>query len=104
MDTISIKIFEGERKFTKDNFLIGEFLLSGIEKVKRGIPEIQITFSIDYNGIIKIKAEDLNNTLNKKSIQITGNKQNLSQGQIDEIIENAKQMDQSDKIDKLKTF
>ena len=102
MDTISIKIFEGERKFTKDNFLIGEFLLSGIEKVKRGIPEIQITFSIDYNGIIKIKAEDLNNTLNKKSIQITGNKQNLSQIQLDIIIENAKLMDKIDRLDKTK--
>ena len=102
MESIVIKIFEGERKFTKDNFLIGDFILSGIEKTKRGIPEIQITFSIDYNGIIKIKAEDLNNTLNKKSIQITGNKQNLSQEQLDKIIENAKIMDKIDREDKTK--
>jgi molecular chaperone DnaK (HSP70) len=102
MDSIMVKIFEGERKFTKDNFLIGDFFLTGIEKTKRGIPEFQITFSIDHNGIIKIKAEDLNNTLNKKSIQITGNKQNLSSEQMDIIIENAKLMDKIDRLDKTK--
>ena len=102
VDSIDIKIFEGERKFTKDNFLIGDFTLSGIDKQKKGIPSIQITFSIDSDGIIKIFAEDMDNPLNKKSIQVSGNKQNLSQAQIDEIIENAKQMDQIDKIDKIK--
>lgn len=102
IDTINIKIFEGERKFTKDNYLIGNFLLSGIEKQKKGIPTIKITFSIDRDGIIKISAEDLDNPLNKKSIQVSGNKQNLSQEQIDLIIANAKIMDQADKIDKIK--
>ena len=102
VDSIDIKIYEGERKFTKDNFLIGDFSLSGIEKQKKGIPSIQITFSIDSDNIIKIYAEDLDNPLNKKSIQVSGNKQNLSSVQIDEIIENAKQMDQADKIDKTK--
>lgn len=97
---INIKIYEGERKLTKDNYLIGEFILSGIEKEKRGIPEIQITFEIDSDGIIKIKAEDLKNPLNKKTIQVSGNKQNLSQEQLDEIIENAKLMDKIDRLDK----
>jgi molecular chaperone DnaK (HSP70) len=97
---IPIKIYEGERKLTKDNFLIGDFILSGIEKEKRGIPEIQITFEIDTDGIIKIKAEDLKNPLNKKIIQVSGNKQNLSQEELDIIVENAKKMDQIDKIDK----
>ena len=99
---IPIKIYEGERKLTKDNFLIGDFILSGIEKEKRGIPEIQITFEIDTDGIIKIKAEDLKNPLNKKIIQVSGNKQNLSQEELDKIIENAKKMDQSDRLDKMK--
>ena len=99
---IPIKIYEGERKLTKDNFLIGDFILSGIEKVKRGIPEIQITFEIDTDGIIKIKAEDLKNPLNKKIIQVSGNKQNLSQEELDKIVENAKAMDQVDRIDKMK--
>ena len=102
VEYINIKIFEGERKFTKDNFLIGDFILSGIEKQKRGIPEILITFLIDSDGIIKIKAEDLDNPLNKKTIQISGNKNNLSEEQINKIIENANIMNQIDKIDKMK--
>ena len=102
IESIDIKIFEGERKFTKDNFLIGNFILNGIEKQKRGIPEIQITFEVDTDGIIKIKAEDLENPLNKKVIQVSGNKQNLTNEQIQKIILNAKEMDQIDKIDKLK--
>ncbi len=102
VDSIDIKIYEGERKFTKDNFIIGNFTLSGIDKQKRGIPEIQITFEIDSDGIIKIKAEDLDNPLNKKSIQVSGNKQNLSNEQIEQIIASAKQMDQTDRIDKMK--
>jgi len=102
IDSIYIKIFEGERKFTKDNILIGDFILSGIEKQKRGIPEIQIIFEIDIDGIIKIKAEDLDNPLNKKSIQISGNKNNLNEEQINELIENAKKMDYHDRIDKFK--
>lgn len=102
IDSINIKIYEGERKFTKDNFLIGDFTLTGIEKQKRGIPEIQITFEIDSDGIIKIKAEDLDNPLNKRIIQISGNKQNLTAEQIDKIIANAKIMDQCDRVDKMK--
>jgi molecular chaperone DnaK (HSP70) len=102
VDSIDIKIFEGERKFTKDNFLIGNFTLNGIEKQKKGLASILITFSIDSDGIIKIKAEDLDNPLNKKSIQVSGNKQNLSKEQINDIIENAKLMNNIDKIDKIK--
>jgi molecular chaperone DnaK (HSP70) len=102
IESINIKIYEGERKFTKDNFLIGNFVLSGIEKQKKGIPSVQITFSIDSDGIIKIYAEDLDNPLNKKSIQVSGNKQNLTQEQIEQVIANAKEMDQIDKVDKIK--
>lgn len=94
---INVKIFEGERKFTKDNFLIGDFILSGIEKEKRGIPEILITFSIDTDSIIKVYAEDLNNPLNKKSIMINDRKNNLTEEQINQIIENAKKMDAADR-------
>lgn len=100
MESIDIRIFEGERSLTKDNFLIGEFTLNGIEKTKRGIPEIMITFEIDANSIINIKAEDLNNVLNKKSIKITNNNKNLDD--INKIIEIAKEMDEIDRIDKYK--
>jgi heat shock protein 1/8 len=102
VDMIDIKIYEGERKLTKDNFLIGEFKLTGIEKEKRGIPEILITFEIDSNGINKIKAEDLNNSLNKKIIQISTNNRNLSKEELDKIIEESKIMDDIDRIDKYK--
>ena len=102
IDNINIKIYEGERKFTKDNILIGDFNLTGIEKEKRGLPEIQISFEIDSNGIINIKAEDLNNPLNKKYLKVSGNKQNLTKEQIDEIILKAKEMDEIDKLDKMK--
>jgi molecular chaperone DnaK (HSP70) len=102
VDSIIVKIYEGERKLTKNNFLIGNFVLSGIEKEKRGIPEIQITFEIDSDGIIKIKAEDLNNSLNKKVIQISSNKNNLSEEELNKIIDAARQMDEIDRIDKYK--
>jgi len=102
VDSIDIKIFEGERKFTKDNFLIGDFSLTGIDKQKRGIPEINITFSIDSNNIIKVTAEDINNPLNKKCIQVSANKQNLSEEKIQEIINNANILNEKDKIDKFK--
>jgi molecular chaperone DnaK (HSP70) len=102
VDSIIVKIYEGERKLTKNNFLIGNFVLSGIEKEKRGIPEIQITFEIDSDGIIKIKAEDLNNSLNKKMIQISSNKNNLSNEELEQIIDNARKMDDLDRIDKYK--
>ena len=102
VDSIDIKIFEGERKFTKDNLLIGDFSLTGIEKQKRGIPEINITFSIDSNNIIKVTAEDINNPLNKKCIQVSANKQNLSEEKIQEIINNANILNEKDKIDKFK--
>ena len=100
MESIDIKIFEGERSLTKDNILIGNFTLNGIDKEKRGIPEIMITFEIDVNGIINIKAEDLNNVLNKKSIKITNNNKNLDE--INKILDIAKEMDEIDRIDKYK--
>jgi molecular chaperone DnaK (HSP70) len=100
MESIDIKIFEGERSLTKDNLLIGNFTLNGIDKEKRGIPEIMITFEIDANGIINIKAEDLNNVLNKKSIKITNNNKNLDE--INKIIDIAKEMDEVDRRDKYK--
>jgi hypothetical protein len=102
VSSIDIKIYEGERKFTKNNYLIGDFELSGIEPEKRGIPEIEIIFEINNDGIIQIKAKDMNNPLNKKSIQISGNKQNLSKEQIDEIISAAKVMEEVDRNDRTK--
>ena len=102
MESIDIKIFEGERKFTKDNFLIGDFTLTGIEPENRGLPEIEITFKIDVNGIIKISALDLKNPVNKNSFQIHSNHNNLSNDQINEIITKALEMDKVDREIKFK--
>ena len=102
MEEIEIKIYEGERIMTKDNYLIGEFKLSGIEKEPKGIPEIEITFEIDNNGIIKIRAQDLKNALNKNSLMVSYNKQNLSKEKLEEIVENAKKMDNIDKNNRKK--
>lgn len=99
---IDIKIYEGERKFVKDNMMIGDFRLSGIEKQKKGIPRISVDFYIDIDGIITVRAEDLENSMNKSSICITNNRQHLSKEEIDEIIINAKLMDEIDKIEKKK--
>jgi molecular chaperone DnaK (HSP70) len=102
METITFKIYEGERRFAGDCKLIGDFVLSGIEKEKRGIPRIQVCFEIDMDGIIRVKAEDLNNTLNKKTIQITNEQSKLSPETIQQIIENAKIMDNNDKVECIK--
>lgn len=102
IEFINIKIYEGERQFVKDNMIIGDFKLSGIEKQKKGIQRISVEFNVDIDGIITVNAIDLENTINKNSICITNNRQNLSKEEIDEIITNAKLMDEIDKIEKKK--
>ena len=100
--SVKIKIFEGERKMTKDNIFIGEFELCGIESAPRGIPEIEICFSIDINGIISVTAEDLKNNNNKNCITITGNKSRLKPEEIKKLIEEAKEMESKDKLEREK--
>ena len=70
--SVDIKVFQGERKFTRDNKLIGNFRLSGIKKALSGVPQIEVTFDIDANGILSVSAKDLG-TGNKQSITITAN-------------------------------
>ena len=53
-----IQVFEGERSLTKDNNLLGKFELSGIPPSPRGVPQIEVTFEIDANGIMKVSASD----------------------------------------------
>ena len=99
---VNIKVYEGERKMTKDNFFVGEFVLSGIESAPRGISQIEITFSIDINGIINITALDLKNNDNIKSISINSNKGRLTPEKIKELIEEAKYSETKDKLEKHK--
>ena len=56
--TVLIQVFEGERSLTKDNNLLGKFELSGIPPSPRGVPQIEVTFEIDANGIMKVAAAD----------------------------------------------
>merc|ERR1712094_159226 len=55
---VLIQVFEGERSMTKDNHLLGKFELTGIPPAPRGVPQIEVTFEIDANGILQVSAED----------------------------------------------
>lgn len=99
---INIKIFEGERKITKDNYLVGEFELTGITPSLRGINQFEITFSVDVNGIINVTALDLKNTDNKHTITINSNKGRLNADKIKELIEEAKNYELKDKTEREK--
>ncbi|MCR5516190.1 MAG: molecular chaperone DnaK [Lachnospira sp.] len=70
--SVDIKVFQGERKFSRDNKLLGNFRLSGIKRAAAGIPQIEVTFDIDANGIVNVSAKDLG-TGNEQSITITSN-------------------------------
>jgi len=102
MTSVNIKIYEGERQMTKDNFFVGEFQLANLESAPRGIVKIEVKFSIDANGIIRVTAEDLDNPENKNGITITGNKGRLSKEKINQLLEEAKESELKDKIEKRK--
>ena len=57
--SVDIKVFQGERKFTRDNKLLGNFRLNGIKRAMAGVPQIEVTFDIDVNGIVNVSAKDL---------------------------------------------
>ncbi|AYV79620.1 MAG: Hsp70 protein [Faunusvirus sp.] len=87
-EDVEIKIYEGERKLTKDNFHIGTFILKPIEKAPKGVPVILVTFNVDVNGIISVTAEDKRNK-SKSSIVVSGNKRRLTQEQIEQLVREA---------------
>ena len=68
--SVDIKVFQGERKFTRDNKLLGNFRLNGIKRAMAGVPQIEVTFDIDVNGIVNVSAKDLC-TGREQSITIT---------------------------------
>lgn len=92
---VNIQIYEGERKFTKDNNLLGNFMLEGIPPAPRGVPKIEVSFDIDANGILNVTAKDeMTNKQNK--ITITNNRGRLSQDEIDEMIKRAEENREDD--------
>lgn len=77
---VEVKVYQGERKFTRDNKLLGNFRLSGIKRAMAGVPQIEVTFDIDANGILKVSAKDLGRGI-EQQIVITGSS-NLSEEEI----------------------
>merc|ERR1711967_21785 len=85
---VDIQVFEGERKFTKDNNLLGKFKLDGIPPAKRGTPQIEVTFDIDANGILNVSAAD-KATGKAENITITNDKGRLSKEEIEKMVADA---------------
>lgn len=86
--TVMIQVYEGERAMAKDNNLLGKFELTGIPSAPRGIPQIEVTFALDANGILKVSATD-KGTGKSESITITNDKGRLSQEEIERMVEEA---------------
>jgi molecular chaperone DnaK (HSP70) len=103
VDNVTIKIFEGERSLTKNNYLIGEFKLDNISICKKGVPEIEITFEIDVNGMVTVSAIE-KKTNEKKSIIINTNKNGLNPHQLNALIEEAQEQEIMDEIEKRKKY
>ncbi|KAL2870803.1 Hsp70 family ATPase KAR2 [Aspergillus lucknowensis] len=99
--TVLIQVFEGERSLTKDNNLLGKFELTGIPPSPRGVPQIEVSFDLDANGILKVSASD-KGTGKAESITINNDKGRLSQEEIDRMVAEAEQFAEEDKAIKAK--
>lgn len=99
--TVMIKVFEGEREFTKDNNCLGQFTLDGIPSMRRGMPQIEITYDVDANGILNVSAvEKSTGKLNK--ITITNEKGRLSKEDVERMVKDAeKYREEDEKLRKL---
>lgn len=92
--SVDIKVLQGERAMAKDNQVLGNFRLKGIKRAMRGIPQIEVTFDIDVNGILNVSAKDLG-TGKEQSITITSSS-NLSDEDIQRAMEDAKEYESQD--------
>merc|ERR1712168_1571600 len=86
--TVTIQVFEGERPMTKDNHNLGKFDLTGIPPAPRGVPQIEVTFDIDANGILNVSATD-KSTGKANKITITNDKGRLSKDDIEKMVNDA---------------
>merc|ERR1719464_2361842 len=93
---VSIQVYQGERAMTKDNIPLGKFELTNIPPAPRGVPQIEVTFEIDANGILNVRAQD-KATGNEEEITITADKNRPSDEEINEMIESAKRFEAEDK-------
>ena len=85
---VNIQVFEGERSMTKSNRLLGSFELSGLPPAPRGVPQIEVSFDVDANGILSISAAD-KGTGKKESLTITSEKGRLSEEEIERMVQEA---------------
>jgi len=96
---VLIQVFQGERAMTKDNVLLGKFELTGLAQAPRGVPQIEVTFEIDANGIVNVGAEDKASG-NRQQITITADKGRLSEDEIERMVREAEQFADEDKAAK----
>merc|ERR1712057_124699 len=99
---VLIQVYEGERSRTKDNNMLGKFELGGIPPAPRGVPQINVIFDIDANGILNVSAEDKGASGKKANITITNDKGRLSKDDIDRMVREAEQYAEEDKAAKEK--
>jgi L1 cell adhesion molecule like protein len=93
---VLIQVYEGERQFTKDNNLLGKFQLDGIPPMPRGVPQIEVTFDVDANGILNVSAAE-KSTGKSNKITITNDKGRLSRDDVDRLVEEAAKYEAEDK-------
>jgi len=96
---VLIQVYEGERAMTKDNNLLGKFELTGIPPAPRGVPQIEVTFDVDANGILNVNAED-KSTGKANKITITNDKGRLSKEDIERMVNEAEKYAEEDEIAK----
>ncbi|NHJ39351.1 MAG: molecular chaperone DnaK [Asgard group archaeon] len=93
--SVEIHVLQGERKFARDNVTLGKFQLVGIPPAPRGVPQIEVTFDIDVNGIVSVKAKDLG-TGNEQKVTVKS-PSGITQKDIDKMVRDAEQYEEEDK-------
>jgi len=96
---VLIQVFEGERSMTKDNNLLGKFHLDGIPPMPRGVPQIEVTYDIDANGILNVSAVE-KSTGKENKITITNDKGRLSKDEVERMVNEAEKYKQEDEVNK----
>lgn len=95
----TVQVFEGERQFTRNNNKLGEFTLNGIPPMPRGVPQIEITYDVDADGILNVSALEKSSGKSEK-ITVKNDKGRLTQEQIDKMVEEAEHFKEEDTIEK----
>jgi len=98
-EVVTIKVYEGERALTKDNHLLGKFDLTGIPPAARGVPQIEVTFSVNADGMLEVSAKDKGRDVEEK-ITITNDNNRLTPEDIEKMLQEAEQWAEQDKEQK----